>query len=146
MKTLIFGVHPIKYPAKKLKSGKTSSVKPADLGEVAIWNEYGTENAPPRPAFRMGLEEGIKKNQKMIDAQMRNIAQRVLTGRTSEIDQSLKVMLTQIGKSAKAETQRIIREGLTAPNAPATVAKKGFDHPLYETGLLLKNVDYEVTD
>lgn len=162
MKNLIFGVHPVQYPAKpgagtgrartlkgKIKRFLGIKIKPLDLGTVAIWNEYGTENAPPRPAFRMGLEESIKRNQKMIDAQMRNITQRVLTGRASEIDRSLTVLLTQIGKSAKAETQRIIRSGSTEgieKNAQMTIDRKGFDHPLYETGLLLKNVDYEVRD
>lgn len=145
MKNLVFGVRPAKYPARKLKGGGVAKGTPPDLAQVAIWNEYGTEKIPPRPAFRMGLEKGIEVNRKMIDAQLRNIAQRVLTGRTADMDRSLTVMLTQIGKSAKAETIRIIKTGSTQPNAPATIARKGFDWPLHETGLLEKNVDYEVS-
>jgi len=146
MKNLIFGVKPVKYPKKKLKDGTYSKTEPEDLGVVAIWNEYGTSNAPPRPAFRMGLEEAQRKNKPMIQAQLKNIAQRVLSGRKSDLDKSLTVLLTQIGRSAKAETRRIIREGETVGNAPATIARKGFDHPLFETGLLLDNVEYEVRD
>lgn len=144
MKNLIFGVHPIKYPRRTLKSGRPSTTEPADLAEVALYNEYGTKTSPPRPAFRMGLEEGVEKNRKLLQAQLKNIARRVLQGRTSEVDRSLTVLLTQIGRSAKAATKEIIKSGSTEPNAPATVAKKGFDWPLHETGLLEEHVDYEV--
>jgi hypothetical protein len=135
MKELIFGVNDVKY-----EDG-------TGVAEVAIYNEYGTRNIPPRPAFRMGLESAINTNKKMIDAQMKNITNRILTGRSSEIERSLTVLLTQIGRSAKAATQDLIRSGAVKPsNAPSTIAKKGFDHPLYETGLLLENVNYEVID
>lgn len=135
MKRLVFGVRPGKY-----------SKKDVTVEEVAIWNEYGTENAPPRPAFRMGLEASIDRNRKMIDAQLKNITRLVLTGRKADINKNLTVLLTQIGKTAVKETKQIIESGSTAPNAPTTIARKGFDHPLYETGLLLKSVDYEVTE
>lgn len=146
MKKLIFGVRPIKYPKKKLKKGGTSKVTPPDLGMVAIWNEYGTDKIPPRPAFRTGLEESQRINKKLIQAQVKNIAQRILQGRKSEIDRSLTVVLTQIGKSAVSATKEIIKNGSTTPNAPLTIANKGFDHPLFETGLLLENVTYEVIE
>ncbi len=145
MKSLRFGVHPIKS-RRKNKNGQTSKTDPPDLGEVAIWNEYGTATIPPRPAFRMGLEAAVKKHKKLLDAQLKNIAQLVLTGRHIDIDRNLTVLLTQIGRSAKKETQDIIRAGSTTPNAPSTIARKGFDHPLYEEGVLLENVDYEVID
>lgn len=133
--SLTFGVSDAKY---------TKGQQQVNVRDVAIWNEYGTGKIPPRPAFRQGLEAGIAKNRKLIDAQLRNITQRMLSGRSGEVEKSLIVMLTQIGKSAKARTKEIIRTGSETPNAPATVAKKGFNHPLYETGLLLDHVDYEV--
>lgn len=135
MKKLVFGVHPVAYP----DGGP-------NLGEVAIWNEYGTTTAPPRPAFRMGLEAAQRTNKKMIQAFLKNTSTRILQGRTADIDRNLTTLLTQIGRSAKKETQEIIKMGSTTPNAPSTIDKKGFDHPLYETGLLLENVDYEVTE
>lgn len=135
MKELVFGVNDIKY-----EDGTS-------LSDVAIWNEYGTKKIPPRPAFRMGLENSLRDNKKMIDSQMKNITNRILTGRSSEIERSLTVLLTQIGKSAVKQTKEMIKLGSVKPaNAPSTIAKKGFDHPLYETGLLLANVNYEVRD
>lgn len=134
---LVFGVSPAQYKKK-------GQAEPVNVQDVAIWNEYGTETIPPRPAFRRGIEEGLKVNKKLIGAQLKNIAQRLMQGRKNEVHRSLVVMLTQIGKSAKAKTKEIIRTGDETPNAPATVAKKGFDHPLFETGLLLEHVEYEV--
>ena len=138
MKSLIFGVNNITVE----KDGQSVA-----LSDIAIWNEYGTKNIPPRPAFRMGLESSMNTNKLLVESQMKNIAQRILTGRSSEIERSLTVLLTQIGRSAKAATQDMIKVGTVSPsNAPSTIAKKGFDHPLYETGTLLANVNYEVID
>jgi len=139
MKTpeLVFGVVPAQYR----KKGNTP---PPNVADIALIQEYGTEKIPPRPAFRRGIEEGLSKNKKLIGAQLKNIAQRILSGRRDDLKRSLTVMLTQVGKSAKAKTKEIIKTGDETPNAPATVAKKGFDHPLFETGLLLESVDYEV--
>jgi len=127
---------------KTIKKGKHT----VTLGEIAIFNEYGTEKIPPRPAFREGMEHAVRSNKQLIEAQLKNIVRRVLQGRKAEVKQSLKVMLTQIGRMAKAKTKDIIRQGSTTPNAPSTIARKGFDHPLYETGLLLESVEYEVLD
>lgn len=137
MKELVFGVTPAVYPKK-------GNAKPVNVSQIAVIQEYGTEKIPPRPAFRRGIEFALAKNKKLIGAQLKNITQRILSGRSAEIDKSLTVMLTQIGKSAKAKTKEIIKSGSEAPNAPATVARKGFNHPLFETGLLLEHVEYEV--
>lgn len=123
-----------------VKKGK----KAVPLSHIAIWNEYGTETAPPRPAFREGFDYAIKANEKLIEAQMKNITKRIIEGREADLEKSLISMLTQIGRMAKAKTKEIIEQGTTEPNAPSTIARKGFDHPLYEKGTLLKNVDYEV--
>jgi hypothetical protein len=141
MKSLIFGVNNIKVE----KSGES-----VELGKIAIWNEYGTKNIPPRPAFRMGLEAAMNTRKPNIQAFLKNLSNIILTGqvkaRQSELDQRLKVLLTGIGQSAVKETKDIIKAGSTTPNAPSTVRRKGFNHPLYHKGLLLENVAYEVID
>lgn len=125
---------------KTIKKG----TKTVQLADIAIWNEYGTENAPPRPAFREGFEYAIQKNEKLIEAQLKNITKRLIEGRKEDIEKSLTVLLTQIGRMAKAKTKEIIEQGTTEPNADSTIARKGFDHPLWETGTLFENVEYEV--
>lgn len=131
---LEFGVTNNKYPEKNIS-----------VGQVAIINEYGTETIPPRPAFRIGLERSVAKNKKLIDAALKNITNHLLTGRKDSIQRQLTQALTQIGKSAKKETKDIIKQGSMTPNAPLTIRKKGFDHPLWETGLLHDSVEYLVS-
>ena len=131
---LEFGVTNNKYPEKNIS-----------VGQVAIINEYGTETIPPRPAFRIGLERSVTKNKKLIDAALKNITNHLLTGRKDSIQRQLTQALTQIGKSAKKETKDIIKQGSMSPNAPLTIRKKGFDHPLWETGLLHDSVEYLVS-
>ena len=134
MVKLEFGVTNNKYPEKNIS-----------VGQVAIINEYGTETIPPRPAFRIGLERSVTKNKKLIDAALKNITNHLLTGRKDSIQRQLTQALTQIGKSAKKETKDIIKQGSMTPNAPLTIKKKGFDHPLWETGLLHDSVEYLVS-
>ena len=134
MVKLEFGVTNNKYPEKNIS-----------VGQVAIINEYGTETIPPRPAFRIGLERSVTKNKKLIDAALKNITNHLLTGRKDSIQRQLTQALTQIGKSAKKETKDIIKQGSMSPNAPLTIKKKGFDHPLWETGLLYESVEYLVS-
>lgn len=131
---LEFGVTNNKYPEKNIS-----------VGQVAIINEYGTETIPPRPAFRIGLERSVTKNKKLIDAALKNITNHLLTGRKDSIQRQLTQALTQIGKSAKKETKDIIKQGSMSPNAPLTIKRKGFDHPLWETGLLYESVEYLVS-
>ena len=131
---LEFGVINNKYPEKNIS-----------VGQVAIINEYGTETIPPRPAFRIGLERSVAKNKKLIDAALKNITNHLLTGRKDSIERQLTQALTQIGRSAKKETKDIIKQGSMSPNAPLTIKKKGFDHPLWETGLLYESVEYLVS-
>ncbi len=138
-----------KRDKQKLYVGVESVVYPdgEKLIDVAKWNEYGTQLIPPRPAFRMGLEAAVEKRKKLVEATMANVARDLLTQKGNGqklIDKRLLNMLVGIGQSAKAETKRIIKAGETVANAPATVKKKGFDHPLYNTGTLLENVSYVV--
>ena len=136
MVKLDFGVINQKYKKKDITTG-----------EVAIINEYGTEDIPPRPAFKMGLDKSVKDNKKLIDAALKNISNHLLTGRSASIKRNLQQVLTQIGRGAKKNTRTLIKTGAVEPgNAPSTIQRKGFDRPLWETGLLYDSVEYKVSD
>lgn len=130
-------------------------VKPATyedgtkLSDVMTWNNYGTETIPPRPVFQIAAEKIIssKEMKKHIKAYFDNYKTYIKVGRREDIDKAELVLLTAIGSQSIAEARRIInsRSELQG-NAPSTVAKKGFDKPLYETGLMIKNLGFEVTE
>lgn len=125
-------------------------VKPATypngtkLSDVATWNNYGTETIPPRPVFRIAAEKivGSEEFNKSIRAYFRNIMVNPIKSEHERLEAEL---LRKIGQQSAAEAKRIINGGSELQhNVPATVMKKGFDKPLYETGLLIKNIDYEI--
>lgn len=119
------------------------------LHNIAVYNEYGTETAPPRPAFRIGAEKALSTRKLMIKSAITNIARAGLMKNkklsAKLINDREKILLTGIGQSAVKEVKNIIDKGSTQPNAPATIKKKGFDHPLYETGVLKNNISYLVS-
>lgn len=91
------------------------------------------------------MERSLKKNQKIIKAQLGNIFKAGLRpGAQAKalVEQRLTVMLQSIGKIAAAETKAMIKSGEGIPNAPRTISKKGFDHPWWVTGEVMRNVKY----
>lgn len=53
--------------------------------------------------------------------------------------------LEQAGQIGADGIRAYIDSHIPPPNSPATVARKGFDLPLYDTGTLYRAFDYEVT-
>lgn len=124
-----FGATPGAYD-----SGETFS-------EVLAINHYGDETIPPRPVLRIAAERTVPKNGKRIKAFLKNIIVNRKDAKRLE-----QVLLTSLGQQTVAEAKRMIdgAEGLQE-NAPATVAAKGFNKPLYESGKLEKHLGFEVT-
>ena len=112
------------------------------LADVMTWNHYGTETIPPRPVLRIAAENVMSNNEeikKALNAYFKNILENPNGAAEGE-----KEMLRKIGVQVIKEAKRIIEAGNELQeNAPGTVKKKGFDKPLYETGLLIKNLGYD---
>lgn len=56
---------------------------------------------------------------------------------------ALKV-LQLTGEAVSGQLRQQIVDTISPPNAPSTIARKGFDKPLVDTGHMLNSVDYEV--
>lgn len=59
--------------------------------------------------------------------------------------------IVEIVREASDELSQIMKQNILVgdrfvPNAPATIRKKGFDHPLYEHGDLVNSIKYEIID
>ena len=128
-------------------------VKPAEypngekLADVMRYNHYGSETIPPRPVLRIAAEKLISNPEfkKVMQAYVKNIMN---NPNISEHEILEKELLRKIGSQSIAEAKRIILAGMELqPNAPATIAKKGFDKALFETGeVMIKNLDYEIVE
>jgi hypothetical protein len=120
---------------ESVKVGFTSGARYPDgvlVSVVAMWNEFGTKTAPARPAIRTMIADKSPTWGASLA--------RILVNNRYHADTALKLM----GEGMKAQMVTAIRDWETPPNAPSTIAKKGFDKPWIETSFLIDSVDYEV--
>lgn len=104
------------------------------VAQVAAWHEFGTANIPPRPFFRntiAGKKQEWRDNMKAI-----LVAQ----------DYDVHTTLEAVGMVARDDIMASIRQMSEPANAKSTVAKKGFNNPLIDTGVLLRSMDYQVVE
>ena len=110
-----------------------------NIAQYAFWNEFGTKFSPARPFMRQSVE----KNK----GRWLSVLKRALTGGKNSKDS-----LYAVGEVARADVIDEIQNGTFTPNAPRTIALKKAkgktepDHPLIDTGQMMKAVSYEVTD
>ena len=98
---------------------------------VAFWNEYGTRTSPVRAFFRTTVSEN-KKNWVL---SVQNLM---------KMHNDPKRVMGLIGVHMQEQIVQSINTWSDPPNSAYTIAKKGFDKPLVETGLLMRSIKSEV--
>ena len=115
--------------------GAGSYSKGQSIAQVAMWNEYGTRKIPSRPFIAIATDEhnGWEGETKV------NVAS--ILSPHGDVNKSL----DRIGEQMKIDVRNVIGDrGKLAENAPATIARKGHNFPLIDTGELKKTISYEV--
>jgi hypothetical protein len=107
-----------------------------ELAEIALYNEFGTldGHVPERSFLRSTMDEGRPKYLRLQEVAV----DRMLDG----LDPRL--AYGAIGLVACADVRRRIRNRVDPPNAASTIAKKGSDTPLVDTGRLYDAIGYTV--
>ena len=131
----------------KVKVGFPKSAAAASNIEKAVWNEFGTRGGasgggwggpiPERPFLRNAMRDNKGKYR---DG-MATAARKILTG-----DASMSATLSKLGIMAQGDIQGEITSLMTPPNSPVTIALKGSDNPLIDSGEMRGAVTYQVTD
>ncbi len=98
------------------------------VAAVAAYNEFGTERIPPRPFFR----NMIKENKSRWPVNLRTFLKNK--------NYDARAALGLLGQEVQEELQTSILSNVPPPNAPATVAEKGFNRTLVDTGVMLNSV------
>lgn len=106
----------------------------ADLVDIALWNELGTENIPSRPFMRDSVDKHKQEIGKVIAAQKPAL----LKGATA------KEVLSTLGLFQQDLMQAEIKQGSFVANAPSTIKKKKSDKPLIDTGTMKNSVHYQI--
>lgn len=104
------------------------------VAQVAAWNEFGTTHIPSRPFFRQTIAQN--------KSQWAKHAASVLKAHHYDVPLALGLM----GEVVKGQLIDTIQNFNQPPNAASTVAKKGFNKPLIDTGTLWRSIDYQVVD
>lgn len=98
---------------------------------VAFWNEYGTRTSPVRAFFRTTVSEN-KKNWVL---SVQNLM---------KIHNDPKRVMGLIGVHMQEQIVQSINTWSDPPNSAYTIAKKGFDKPLVERGIMMRSIKSEV--
>ena len=119
------------YPA-----GADTTKAPINVATVAAIQEFGApkNNIPPRPFFRSMIAE---KSNNWGDELGKILIHN---------NYDAKMSLGQMGAHVAGQLRQSIKDTNSPALAPATVAKKGFDKPLIDTGVLFNSVDSEVIE
>lgn len=98
---------------------------------VAFWNEYGTKTSPVRAFFRTTVSDQ-KKNWVL---SVQNLM---------KMHDDPKKVMGLIGEHMRGQIVQSINTWTDPPNAPYTVAKKGFNSPLRDTMQMARSISFEV--
>ncbi len=102
------------------------------VAQVAFYNEFGTSRAPPRPFMRQTVASKSPRWGNALGAALR------------VSDYEAEPAMAAMGELIQGQIKQTIGTLKDPPLAPYTVAKKGFDKPLIDTGTMQRKVDFEV--
>jgi len=103
---------------------------------IAALNEWGapSHGQPPRPFFR----NMIAKNSPQWSDQVRKVL--------AATDYDVRLTLERMGFLLDRQLVESIDALTSPPLAPATIARKGFDKPLVDSGVMRNSVSHRVTE
>lgn len=106
------------------------------LVDIAVVNEFGTDDGhiPERPAHRTTYREEEGAMQRRMGGMLRLM----LDGKRA------KPIFNKLGLYYADRLKRNIMAWSLPPNAPSTVAQKGANNPLIDTGRMLNSIQHEI--
>lgn len=106
--------------------------KGMQVAMVAVFNEFGTATAPPRPFFR----NMIRAKQGEWPAAIAGL----LKANGYDVEKTLNIT----GAAIAGQLKQSIIDTNSPPLAASTIKRKGFAKPLIFTSHMINSVDYEV--
>jgi len=107
--------------------------------DVALWNEFGTENMPSRSFVRSAIDDNAEKIGRWREEML---------GKMINEGWSLEKVLTAMGFRIQVLVQNKIKSNIPPPNAESTLAAKAKDgvgsNTLIWSGLMLRSVAFKV--
>ena len=127
------GVQGGKKYKKKSRDGKEE--EGADLVDIAIWNELGTDRIPARPFLGQTVDQHSAQIQKAAIQFVQKLCKGQLDAQSA---------LNNLGVLMVGYVQNQISDGDFVPNAPSTIRLKGSERPLINTKQLRGSISYVI--
>lgn len=107
------------------------------VATIALINDVGSTTNPPRPFMSSGLKSILRSStyRKMYADQLRKILSGKITPRGA---------YEEIGKYAVEDLKQLIDDWTNPPNSAKTIAIKGRNDPLVDTGTMMQSVKYKI--
>lgn len=115
-------------------NGATYPEDGMSVAQVAFDNEFGTSEIPSRPFFRTMIAKESPTWGKKI------------TGAIKYTNFNLDQSMGMLGLDIEGALRQSIINTNSPPNSAKTIAKKGFNKPLIDSGLMIKSITNEVVN
>jgi hypothetical protein len=109
--------------------------------DVALRNEFGI-GVPERSFIRSTTDTNSAKYRAGIRRAFRDLLEGAIA--KGEVDPRKAKALERLGLQVTGDIKRAIADGIAPANAPSTIAKKGSDTPLIDTGRMRQALSHEV--
>lgn len=108
-----------------------------NVATVALFNEFGTQNMPARGFMRRTVAQNLQAIQSEFATHFAAVA---------ELRETAIEAMFAVGKFVADSMVDEINTSTAwaAPNAPSTIKRKGFDHPLIETEMMKQAITWAV--
>lgn len=107
----------------------------ATVGDIATFQEFGTDTIPPRPFVSGWFQSGSSE----LTEAAKELAEKVISGKLTP-EQYAEL----IGAKAVGEIQKYIANRVPPPLSPRTIARKGSSVPLIDTGVLRSSISFRM--
>lgn len=106
----------------------------ANVVDIAIWNEFGTDKIPSRPFIRQCFAD----NQGLVEQHLQRIVLNVAKG------SELRLEMARLGQWYEGKQKQTLRNYPWKSNSKATVKRKKSSKPLIDTAQLVNSIRYQV--
>ncbi|WP_434706666.1 hypothetical protein J3Q07_16415 [Pseudomonas sp. D4-18] len=109
------------------------------IATVAAVNNFGSADGliPERPFLAPAITKGAPQYQRLAEVMI----PKILSG-----EMTIRTLFEQMGNLAEGHVKQEITDIRTPPNAESTIAAKGSDNPLINTGALRQSIRYVIDD
>ena len=109
------------------------------IATIAAVNNFGSADGriPAREFLQPAINEGAPQYQRLAEVMIPRVLSGAMTMRT---------LLEQMGQLAEGHIKQEITDIDSPPNAPSTIAKKGSDSPLIDTGAFRQSIHYVIAE